>query len=355
MFMYQNDQNVCFAEIDPAFRRDVLNGLASRPRTIPARWFYDRAGSELFEAITELPEYYVGRTERALLCSVADEVAALAGPGRAIVEFGSGSCAKTPILLSATNPPAYVPIDISKDFLWESAERLSQLFPDMPLYPVEGDFTRALRLPSAIEGMPRLGFFPGSTIGNLLVPEAVDLLRTMAATLGSGSMLLVGIDRIKDPSILLPAYNDTQGVTAAFNLNLLHRINRELRGSVPVDAFRHVALWSDDEARIEMRIEAIRDVDFEIADGYFSMTRGETIHTENSLKYGPRDARVLLRAGGWSPFAEWGDREELFSLILATAGPDPSTSCLYQQVDALQNHGKLQPSQGFELQSGRST
>jgi L-histidine N-alpha-methyltransferase len=355
MLLYQNDRSVWFAKVDPAFRRDVLNGLAWRPRTIPARWFYDRAGSELFEAITSLPEYYVSRTERALLCRIADEVAALAGPGRAIVEFGSGSCAKTPILLSAVNPAAYVPIDITKDFLWESAERLSKLFPDMPLYPVEGDFTRTLQLPSAIEGMPRLGFFAGSTIGNLLVPEAVDLLRTMATTLGSGSMLLVGIDCIKDPSILLPAYNDAQGVTAAFNLNLLHRINRELRGSVPVDAFRHVALWNDDEARIEMHLEATRDVDFEIADGYFSMTRGETIHTENSLKYDPRDARVLLRAGGWSPFAEWEDQEKLFSLILATAGSAPSTPCVYQQVDALQNHRKLQPSQEFELQSGMST
>ncbi len=339
MLLYQNDQSMCLAEVDPAFRRDVLHGLDARPRTIPARWFYDRAGSELFEAITALPEYYVSRTERALLCSVADDVAALAGPGRAIVEFGSGSCAKTPILLSAVNPAAYVPIDISTGFLWESAERLSQWFPDMPLYPVEGDFTRALRLPTAIKGMPRLGFFPGSTIGNLLVPEAVDLLRTMATTLGSGSMLLIGIDRVKDPSILLPAYNDAEGVTAAFNLNLLHRINRELRGSVPVDAFRHVAVWNDDEARIEMHLEATRDVEFEIADGYFPMTRGETIHTENSLKYGPRDARVLLRAGGWSPFAEWEDQRELFSLILATADPD----------------GKLQPGQGFELQSGRNT
>jgi uncharacterized SAM-dependent methyltransferase len=191
----------------------------------------------------------------------------------------------------------------------------------MPLFPVEGDFTRALRLPSAIAGMPRLGFFPGSTIGNLLVPEAVDLLRTMATTLGRGSMLLVGIDRIKDTNILLPAYNDAQGVTAAFNLNLLHRINRELGGSVPVDAFRHVALWNDDEARIEMHLEATRDVDFEIADGCFSMAGGETIRTETSLKYGPRDACVLLRAGGWSPVAEWQDQGELFSLILATAGP----------------------------------
>jgi L-histidine N-alpha-methyltransferase len=318
---YQNEQNEYLARVDPAFRRDVLNGLACRPRTIPARWFYDRAGSELFEAITELPEYYVGRTERALLHCRAGEIAALTGPGRAIVEFGSGSCAKTPILLSAMKPSAYVPIDISSDFLWEAAGRLSRLFPAMPLFPVEGDFTRALRLPSPIDGLPRLGFFPGSTIGNLLVPDAVDLLRSMATTLGRHSMLLIGIDRIKDTSTLLTAYNDAQGVTAAFNLNLLHRINRELGGSVPVDAFRHVALWNDDEARIEMHLEATRDVDFDVAARCFSMTRGETIHTENSLKYGPRDARVLLRAGGWSPVAAWEDQNELFSLILAAAGP----------------------------------
>ncbi len=355
MLPYQNDQSVCLAAVDPAFRRDVLHGLAVRPRAIPARWLYDRFGSELFEAITALPEYYVTRTELALLRSVADDVAALVGPGRAIVEFGSGSCSKTPILLSAVNPAAYVPIDISKDFLWESVQRLAQLFPDMPLHPVEGDFTRALRLPSAIEAMPPLGFFPGSTIGNLLVPEAVDLLRTMATTLGNGSMLLIGIDRIKDPRILLPAYNDAQGVTAAFNLNLLHRINRELGGSVPVAAFRHVALWNDDEARIEMHLEATRDVEFEVSDRCFSMARRETIHTENSLKYGPRDACLLLRAGGWFPFAEWADEEDLFSLILATTGPGPFSPCRTRQIDALQRYGKLQPGRGVELRSGRRT
>jgi dimethylhistidine N-methyltransferase len=218
-----------------------------------------------------------------------------------------------------------VPIDISGDYLWQSAKRLAELFPEVPLYPIEGDFTRALRLPTAIKGIPRLGFFPGSTIGNLLVPEAVDLLRAIATTLGDDSSLLIGIDRVKDPSILLPAYDDSQGVTAAFNLNLLHRINTELAGSVPVDAFRHVALWNDREARIEMHLEAARDVHFEVDGRPFSMGRGETIHTENSLKYGPRDAYVLLRAGGWAPIAEWTDQEELFSLIFATRAPVTST------------------------------
>lgn len=306
-----------FVDADPAFRRDVLNGLAARPRTIPARWFYDRTGSELFEQITALPEYYLTRTERSLLASAARDIAARTGPGRAVVEFGSGSSAKTPILLSAVDPAAYVPIDISKDFLWDSAARLSERFAALPIHPVEADFTAMLRLPAAIENVSRLGFFPGSTIGNFLVPDAVDLLRTMAATLGRDAMLLIGIDRIKDENILLPAYDDSRGVTAAFNLNLLHRINRELEGSVAIDAFRHVARWNDAEARIEMHLEAVRDVRFEVDGRRFSMAEGETIHTENSLKYGSRDALVLLRAGGWSPIADWTDREGLFSLILA--------------------------------------
>lgn len=302
---------------DPAFRTDVVNGLAVRPRVIPARWLYDRHGSALFEQITTLPEYYVARTERTLLQSAAEEIAALVGPGRAVVEFGSGSCSKTPILLRALHPTAYVPIDISGDTLRESTAKLSTIFCRLPIHPIEGDFTNFVGLPLEVERRPRLGFFPGSTIGNLLVPDAVNLLRTMASTLGGGSMLLIGVDRIKDQSILLPAYDDAAGVTAAFNRNILHRINRELRGSIPVDAFCHLACWNDKEARIEMHLKAERDVEFGVDGHLFRMAEGETIHTENSLKYGPRDVGVLLRAGGWSPITMWTDREELFTVILA--------------------------------------
>jgi L-histidine Nalpha-methyltransferase len=311
-------------EVDPAFRRDVLNGLAVRPRTIPARWLYDRAGSQLFEVITELPEYYVTRTETALLFDTVEEITELAGPDRAIVEFGSGSSTKSRILLSAMKPAAYVPIDISSDALCEAAGRLAGEFGELPIHPVEGDFTETLRLPPEIGSMPRLGFFPGSTIGNLLAPDAVDLLRTMARTLGRGSMLLIGIDRIKDPAVLVPAYDDAQGVTAAFNLNILRRINRELGGTIPVDEFRHVALWNDAEARIEMHLQARRDVHFRAEGRSFSIAAGDTIHTENSIKYGPRDALLLLRAGGWNPIANWTDPDELFSLILAVEGAAPS-------------------------------
>lgn len=313
------------AGADPAFRADVLAGLAMRPRAIPARWFYDRRGSELFEAITELPEYYPTRTETALLAAHSDEVANIAGPGRAVVEFGSGSSAKTPHLLAAVRPSAYVPIDISGEFLRVSAAALAEDFPKLKIQPIEADFTRPIDPPAGIATLPKLGFFPGSTIGNMVARTAVNLLRAMVETLGQGAMLLIGMDRVKSPDILIPAYDDAQGVTAAFNLNLLHRINRELGGDVPVDAFRHRAIWNDDYARIEMHLEAVRDVRFTVGGQSFAMAAGETIHTENSHKYGPRDARLLLRAGAWTPIREWTDAEGMFALILAEAQP-PGTA-----------------------------
>ena len=304
---------------DPAFRADVLNGLAARPRAIPARWFYDRRGSELFEAITDLPEYYPTRTEMGILRAHAGDVAALAGPGRAVVEFGSGSSTKTPILLRAVDPSAYVPIDISGDFLRQSSAGIAAAFPGLPVLPLEGDFMKPLALPAQVAGLPKLGFFPGSTIGNMAPLASTDLLRTMRASLGEGAMLLIGMDRVKDEDVLVRAYDDAQGVTAAFNMNLLERINRELDGTIPIDRFRHVARWNDGRSRIEMHLEAQDDLAFTIERRPFAIARGETIHTENSHKYGPRDARLLLRAGGWTPIAEWTDKGEQFALILAEA------------------------------------
>ena len=308
--------------VDPAFRRDVLAGLAASPRAIPARWFYDRRGSELFERITALPEYYPTRVETALLAKVAGEVADRTGPARAVVEFGSGSSTKTPILLRAVAPAAYVPIDISGDFLRASTAQLQASFPSLPMHPVEADFMHPIALPDAVAGHARLGFFPGSTIGNMVPATAVDLLRRMAGTLGGpGAMLLIGIDRVKGEDVLVPAYDDAAGVTAQFNLNLLHRINRELGGTVPVEHFRHLARWNAAESRIEMHLEATRDVSFTVDGRAFAMTAGDTIHTENSHKYGPGDARLLLRAGGWTPISEWTDPDGLFALLLAEATP----------------------------------
>jgi L-histidine Nalpha-methyltransferase len=309
---------------DPAFRADVIAGLSMRPRAIPARWFYDRRGSELFEAITRLPEYYLTRAERSILAAHASDVAVQVGAGCVVVEFGSGSSAKTPLLLSAVAPSAYVPIDISGEFLHESVARLAHRFPHLPIYPVEGDFMRPLSLPTAAGSARRLGFFPGSTIGNMTAAAAVDLLRAMANTLGLGAKLLIGMDRIKSAEVLLPAYDDAQGITAQFNLNLLHRINRELGGNIPVSAFRHVARWNDIEARIEMHLEATRDIAFTVDGQQFAIGMGRTIHTENSHKYGPRDARLLLRAAGWTPVAEWTDQQGQFAVMLAESRPVPT-------------------------------
>ena len=304
-------------EVDPAFRADVIAGLAEPIPSIPARWLYDLRGSELFDDITRLDAYYPTRTETALLKAKMPEIAALVGRDTAIVEFGSGSSTKTPLLLDAVKPCAYVPIDISGDYLRESAARVDAQFPKLPVHPVEADFTKEVILPAAIDGLARLGFFPGSTIGNFVARSAVDLLRAMKETLGEGSRLVIGMDRIKDVDTLIRAYDDEAGVTAAFNLNLLHRINRELGADIPVDAFRHLALWNDDKGRIEMHLEAVRDTAFAIDGTPFAFKAGETIHTENSHKYGLRDSRLLLRAAGWGVVEQWTDAEERFAMILA--------------------------------------
>ena len=308
-------------EADPAFRHDVLAGLAAPIPAVPARWFYDRRGSELFEAITQLPEYYLTRTEKGLLERHSPDVARIAGQGTAVIEFGSGASTKTRILLRAIGPAAYVPIDISGDFLRDAADSLREEFPDLPVYPVEADFTGPIALPRAVASLPKLGFFPGSTIGNLVPRTGVDLLRAMKDTLGPGAWLLIGMDRIKEEETLLEAYNDSAGVTAEFNLNLLHRINRELGGDIPIDAFRHRAIWNDEKGRIEMHLEAVRDVSFTISGTPFAFRAGETIHTENSHKYGLRDSRLLLRAAGWGVIHEWIDERQWFSIILAEAEP----------------------------------
>ena len=306
-------------QVDPAFRADVLNGLAEPIPAIPARWFYDRRGSELFDEITRLPAYYPTRAETALLEERIDEMARLIPADCAVVEFGSGSSTKTPILLRAAKPKAYVPIDISGEYLRESADVIDRDFPDIAVHPVEADFTKDVELPPAIEGLPRVGFFPGSTIGNFIPHSATDLLRHFRTILGTGARLLIGMDRVKPVDRLIAAYDDPEGVTAEFNLNLLRRINRELDGDIPVDAFRHQARWNDMMGRIEMHLVATRDIEFHIEGRRFAFTNGQSIHTENSHKYGPRGARLLLLAGGWTPLADWNARGEDFALILAEA------------------------------------
>lgn len=305
--------------VNRAFRTDVLAGLKQAQKAVPARWLYDDAGSQLFEDITRLEEYYPTRAETEILQTRGAEFAAAIGPGRAVVEFGSGSSVKTPLLLKAIDPGAYVPLDISGDFLRASAADLAAKFPGLPVYPVEADFTRRVELPGEVAGMPKLGFFSGSTIGNMVPRTAVDLLREMRQTLGTDALLLIGMDLIKDTAVLEAAYDDARGVTAQFNLNLLRRINRELDGTIPVERFHHEARWNDTFARIEMHAVADCDLGFSVAGEPFDMRAGETIHTENSHKFDLRSSNMLLLAGHWTPIARWTDAAGQFSEVLAKA------------------------------------
>jgi L-histidine Nalpha-methyltransferase len=307
--------------VDPfgAFRDDVLAGLAAPVPAVPARWLYDRRGSELFDEITRLPSYYPTRTETAIFHAIMPEVSARVPKGSVVVEFGAGSQTKTPILLEAIAPAAYVPIDISGDYLQQSAAELQQRFPKVEVIPVVADFARRISLPGGIEHLPKLGFFPGSTIGNFVPWSATDLLRRFRTLLGTGSQLLIGMDRVKPVDRLIEAYDDPEGVTARFTLNLLTRINRELGGDIPIDLFRHEARWNDILSRIEIHLVAIRDLGFSVSGRSFSFAAGSSIHVENSHKYGQRGGRVLLLAGGWTPIAEWTDPAGDFAEILSVA------------------------------------
>jgi dimethylhistidine N-methyltransferase len=305
-----------------AFRDDVLAGLAASIPAVPARWLYDRRGSELFDEITRLPSYYPTRTETAIFHRIMPEVAARVRKGAVVVEFGAGSQTKTPILLEAIDPAVYVPVDISGDYLEHSAADLKRRFPSLEIMPVVADFARPFTLPGGLEHVSKLGFFPGSTIGNFVPWSATDLLRQFRTLLGPCSQLLIGMDRVKPVDRMIAAYDEPEGITAEFNLNLLARINRELDGDIPIDAFRHEARWNDILSRIEMHLVATHDVEFTVSGRDFRFRKDSSIHTENSHKYGPRGGRVLLLAGGWTPVEEWTDRAGDFAEILAVAEPE---------------------------------
>ncbi len=315
----RHDPDFSRSELQAEFQQDVLAGLAQERKAIPARWFYDMRGSQLFEAITSLPEYYPTRTEIEILSEQGAALAQAIGRHRVVVEFGAGSATKTPLLFDAIAPSAYVPVDISGDFLRESCQVLARQYPSLPIFPIEADFNRPVPIPSELDGRELLGFFPGSTIGNLEPRGAVDLLRGMRATLGDQGLLLIGMDLIKSRDTLIAAYDDAAGVTADFNLNLARRINSELDGTIPLDLLRHRAVWNDTRARIEMHIEAVCDINFHVSGRAFSMSAGETIHTENSHKYDERAASMLLLAGGWEPQQYFTDRAGRFMVVLASA------------------------------------
>ncbi|MDX8480986.1 L-histidine N(alpha)-methyltransferase [Mesorhizobium sp. VK24D] len=310
------------------FVTDVVAGLEAKPKRIPSKYFYDTAGSLLFEEITQLPEYYPTRVERGILTENAEAIAALLPAGSALVEFGNGSSAKTRIVLRAASElSAYVPVDIAAEFLEEQAETLRHEFPSLNVLPVAADFTRAFDLPASLRTVPRIGFFPGSTIGNFEPPDAAGFLRLAGRSLGAGAVMVIGVDLIKNEAALHAAYNDAADVTARFNLNLLARINRELDGDFDLDSFEHRAFFDHECSRIEMHLVSRAAQRVSIDGHSFDFAEGETIHTENSYKYTVESFRALAREAGWQPIKVWTDSDGWFSLhVLVNETANPSAS-----------------------------
>ena len=304
-----------------SFRDDVFEGLSREQKELPCKYFYDDRGSELFNTICGLDEYYPTRTETALLQAHGREMADLIGPSVCLIEFGCGSLLKTRLLLDALrSPAAFVPIDISADHLLQSAAALAADYPNLEVLPVVADFTRPVKLPDKARKASenRIGFFPGSTIGNFDHAGAADFLATVADMVGGGGALLIGVDLKKDEDILVRAYDDAQGVTAAFNRNVLERINRELGGCFDIETFRHRALYNGAEGRIEMHLVSEKDQTVTVHDRDFTFTEGETIHTEDSYKYHVEEFSSFAAGAGFRSARTWVDGDGLFSLHYLT-------------------------------------
>lgn len=301
------------------FGPDVLRGLSATPKAIPAKYFYDGIGSRLFDRICELPEYYPTRTEMQILKAHRAEIANLIGPDACLVEFGCGSLAKVRQLVEAMpRLGGLVAVDISRDHLLDAATALAEDYPRLPVAAVCADFTRPLSLPGIAQQRRRVGFFPGSTIGNFEPDEARSFLRTVADDLGPQGALLIGVDLVKDRETLERAYNDRDGLTAAFNLNLLSRINRDLCGSFEPRFFRHHAFWSEDASRIEMHLISRRRQRVHLAGRSVLFDEGEAVHTENSYKYTVAGFHRLAGESGFRPAQTWTDSKGLFSLHFLT-------------------------------------
>jgi len=310
---------VSFHDLQPdagSFLEDVITGLSQPQKTLSPKYFYDQRGCELFEAICELPEYYPTRTEMAMMQARVREIAQRLGPDCALIEYGSGSSRKTRVLISALNPVVYVPIDIAGEHLKASAVDLAGAFPRLRVIAVCADYSRPLALPDLnhLCARRRIVYFPGSTIGNFTVPEAREFLHHARRLVGAGGAMLVGVDLKKNHDVLHAAYNDARGVTAAFNVNLLARINRELGADFDLVAFRHLAFYNADAGRIEMHLASLTDQKVTLRSNAFAFRAGETIHTENSYKYSVAEFQALARAAGFEPEACWTDPQQLFSV-----------------------------------------
>lgn len=307
-----------------ALARDVLTGLSQPQKALPCVWLYDHRGSLLFEEITRLAEYYPTRAETGLLRQLTGDVARTVGPGASLVELGSGSSTKTRLLLRAlSEPAAYVPVDISEDFLHDAVAALKRDFPGLPVQPVVADFTLPFDLPAGPGGGPRLGFFPGSTIGNFSPDAAVRLLTQFAQALGPHAWLLIGVDTTQDPARLVSAYDDAQGVTAEFNRNLLVRINRELGADFKPTAFRHEARFDAAQGRIEMHLVSAHAQTVRVLGHRFQFERGESIHTENAYKYTADAFEDLAASAQWRSERVWRDDSggNGFTVFLMRATP----------------------------------
>ena len=297
------------------FREALLRGLTARQKSIPCRFLYDARGSALFDRICELPEYYPTRTELGILRACAPEIAERAGPGAQMIELGGVNSSKARILLDALEEPAaYIPIDISREHLKASTVALGAERPELEVLAVCADYTRPLTLPEAPGGGMRLGFFPGSTIGNLQPDEAIGFLAAWADRLGPGAAMVVGVDLRKDAAILEPAYDDAQGVTAEFSKNLLVRANRELGADFDTAAFAHRARYDAAHGRIEIHLESLKRQTVRIGKVAIAFGEGERIHTEDSYKYSVDGFRGIARAAGFRPAAVWTDPDRLFSV-----------------------------------------
>ncbi len=315
------DHTALAATIDVSIAQTALRGLLARPKTLPPSLFYDEEGCRLFYRITELPEYYLTRTELRLLAEVAPEASAGLS-GAVLVEYGASDETKAAALLDCADPEghavfaAYVPIDVAAPALLAMAARIETARPRLLVCPVVGDFLRPVALPRRLAGLARLGFFPGSTIGNMNPAEALGFLARTRATLGDGARMLIGVDLRKSASVLIPAYDDAAGVTAAFNRNILVRLNREAGADFEPEAFDHRALWNDAEGRIEMHLVSRRAQTTHLDGRTIQFEPGETIHTENSYKYTEAGFRAIAEAAGWRCERMWTDPARLFSLHL---------------------------------------
>lgn len=297
----------------------VIEGLARGDKAIPSKFFYDKRGSELFERICEQPEYYPPTVETGMLKRLAGEIAELAGEGRVLLEPGAGNAAKARLLLDALRPTAYVPMDISFDYLKISAKQLAGEFPWLPVHAVRADFTHSLPIPPTVPDAPRLLFFPGSSVGNFDIQEASAFLDMVRETLGEGGMLLIGVDTKKPESQLHAAYNDAAGVTAEFNLNLLHRLRCELNLDLNPDDFEHRAFYNAKIGRVEMHLVSKYQLTLRLNGHNFKFEKGESMHTENSYKYAPEEFLLLTSRCGFSDIRHWVDNEGLFGIYLLGA------------------------------------